>query len=139
MKKIAWIAVIVVTIGIIFMRFGMGNQEYSATDILENANFNLDNQFLNVHSIDVERENIFEEVEIPLERQHDLIKIFKNAKFIPAESTADHDYRINITLNTGYAMFLDSKRSSLYVISSEKNYEMKGGEEFFAILNNAEK
>ena len=95
---------------------------YSATDVLENANFNAANPSVSIHSIDYDKEGLFTEIKIPEVTQQELIKAFKNAKFkkITDSTSLDFDYRITIILNTGYAMFLDSNKISLYTIDAKE-------------------
>ncbi|WP_445480592.1 hypothetical protein ACULLL_10770 [Lysinibacillus irui] len=116
------------------------NTEYSAKDILANADFNVEKQTITVHTIDTDKEDIYTRIEIPEETQKKLIQAFQNAKF--AETTIEpieYDYRITISLNTGYTMYLISDKKSLLIVNNRENYVIVNDKDFFSILVNATK
>ncbi|WDV08800.1 MULTISPECIES: hypothetical protein [Lysinibacillus] len=116
------------------------NTEYSAKDILANADFNVEKQTITVHTIDTDKKDIFTRIEIPEETQKKLIQAFQNAKF--AKTTIDpieYDYRITISLNTGYTMYLISDKKSLHIVNNRENYAIVNDSDFFSILVNATK
>ncbi|WP_431810998.1 hypothetical protein [Lysinibacillus sp. FW12] len=116
------------------------NTEYSAKDILANADFNVEKQTITVHTIDTDKKDIFTRIEIPEETQKKLIQAFQNAKF--AKSTIDpteYDYRITISLNTGYTMYLISDKKSLHIVNNRENYAIVNDSDFFSILVNTTK
>lgn len=53
------------------------NTEYSAKDILANADFNVEKQTITVHTIDTDKKDIFTRIEIPEETQKSLYKLFR--------------------------------------------------------------
>ena len=111
------------------------SRTYSATDVLTNANFNAANPTVTVHRVNIGYKDIFTDIKLPKETQKELIESFKNAKFEKASvSLLDYDYRINFTLNTGYAIFLDSHNKSLTVISTKEDYRISNDSNFFTIL-----
>lgn len=108
------------------------NTEYSAKDILANADFNVEEQTITVHTIDTDKEDIYTRIEIPEETQQKLIQAFQNAKF--AETTiepVEYDYRITISLNTGYTMYLISDKKSLHIVNNRENYAIVNDNGFF--------
>ncbi|MEK5331922.1 hypothetical protein [Lysinibacillus sp. FSL W8-0992] len=141
MKKSKYILTVILPLLIIVVTSSFitkKNQTYSATDILKNANFNAANSTVTVHSINIDDKDIFVEIKLPEETQQQLIEAFKNAKFGNVTTTwLDYDYRINITLNTGHAMFLDSQNKSLTVISTKETYTISNDSDFFTILKKA--
>ncbi|KQL33679.1 hypothetical protein AN959_16265 [Psychrobacillus sp. FJAT-21963] len=140
-KKIGIVIIVLLLIMVGFFIFANANRTYSASDILgDYADLNSENPFVDIESIDHETENIFTSIEIPEETQQELIEAFKNAKFKKASDvSSDYDYRINITLNTGYAMFVDSDKKSLIILDTYENYTMENDSDFFQILKNATK
>lgn len=134
MKKSKYILTVILPLLIIVVTSSFitkKNQTYSATDILKNANFNAANSTVTVHSINIDDKDIFVEIKLPEETQQQLIEAFKNAKFGNVTTTwLDYDYRINITLNTGHAMFLDSQNKSLTVISTKETYTISNDSDF---------
>lgn len=116
------------------------NAEYSATEIFENADFNVEKQTITVHTIDTNKKDIYTQIEIPEETQKKLIQAFQNAKF--AKTTikpSEYDYRITISLNTGYTMYLISDKKSLHIVNNRDNYVIVNDNDFFSILVNATK
>lgn len=83
------------------------DQSYSAIDLLENANFHVENSTVTLHRIDTDTEDIFSEMKISKETQQELIQSFQQATFKKtAIKTNDYDYRMTISLNTSYPMFI---------------------------------
>ncbi|MCR8854594.1 hypothetical protein [Lysinibacillus fusiformis] len=81
MKKIIIILpllIIVIAIGFLIAK---KDQSYSATDVLENADFNVENPTITIHTVDTEKEDIYTQIEIPEETQKRLIQAFQKAKF----------------------------------------------------------
>lgn len=116
------------------------NNKTSAIDVLENANFNAENPSVGIESIDVDTEDIFTSIEIPEETQQELIKAFKNAKFKKVkDSSSDYDYRIQITLNTGYGIYVISDKKLLKIIDTNEYYIIENDNIFFSILNEVTK
>lgn len=116
------------------------NAEYSATEILENADFNVEKQTITVHTIDTDKKDIYTQIEIPEETQKKLIQAFQNAKF--AKKTIEpipYDYRITISLNTGYTMYLISDKKTLFLVNNRENYAIVNDSDFFSILINSTK
>ncbi|QFG01226.1 hypothetical protein PB01_16770 [Psychrobacillus glaciei] len=130
-------------VGIII--FANTNRNYSASDVLgDYADLNAKNPFVSMKSIDIETGDIFTTIEIPEETQQELIDAFKNAKFKRVtDISSDYDYRINITFNTGYAMYVDSDKKLLCIIDThgDKNeyYTIENDSDFFKILKNSTK
>jgi len=118
----------------------MKNQNYHATDVLENADFKAKNPSVTIHSINTDKEDIYKKIEIPEKTQRELITAFQNAKFKKTTINAiNYDYRITIALNTGYSMYLDSDEKSLTIISTNKDYTIVNDSDFFSILEKATK
>lgn len=116
------------------------NNTKTATDVLENANFNAENPSVGIESIDVETEDIFTSIKIPKETQQELIKAFKNAKFKEVkDGSSDYDYRIQITLNTGYGIYVVSDKKLLKIIDTGEYYTIENDNNFFSILNEVTK
>ncbi|WP_342532520.1 hypothetical protein MHB40_13570 [Lysinibacillus sp. FSL K6-0057] len=114
------------------------NQSYSATDILENANFDVENPTISLHRIDTDKEDIFSEIKISKETQKELLKSFQQATFKKtAIKTVDYDYRMTISLNTGYPMFIDSKNKTLVLLTTKESFEIVKGHDFFSMLEKA--
>lgn len=121
-------------------------QSYSATDILENADFNVENPTIIIHSVNTdkvdntENNDIYTQIEIPEETQKKLIQAFQNAKFDKTTiNPIEYDFRIAITLNTDYTMYLVSDKKSLTVTSTHENYAIVNDSDFFNILEKATK
>ncbi|WP_107951567.1 hypothetical protein [Lysinibacillus parviboronicapiens] len=140
MKKIIIILsllIIVVAIGFLIAK---KDQSYSATDVLENADFNVKNPTITIHTVDTDKEDIYTKIEIPEETQKKLIQAFQNAKFDKTTiNPVDYDYRITISLNTGYTMYLVSDKKSLNLLSNHENYAIVNDNDFFSILEKATK
>lgn len=135
-KKIRIVIVAILLIMLGFIIYENTYRTYSASDVLgDHAKLNAENPFVDIESIDHETENIFTSIEIPEETQQELIEAFKNAKFKKATDVSiDYNYRINITLNTGYAMFVDSDKKSLIILDTDEKYTMESDSDFFHIL-----
>lgn len=140
MKKIIIILpllIIVIAIGFLIAK---KDQSYSATDVLENADFNVENPTITIHTVDTEKEDIYTQIEIPEETQKRLIQAFQKAKFDKTTlNPVDYDYRITISLNTGYTMYLVSDKKSLTVTITDENYAIFNDSDFFSILEKATK
>ncbi|QSB09769.1 hypothetical protein JTI58_22795 [Lysinibacillus fusiformis] len=114
------------------------NQSYSATDILENANFDVENPTVTLHRIDTDTEDIFSEMKISKETQRELIQSFQQATFKKtAIKTIDYDYRMTISLNTSYPMFIDSKNKILVLLNTNESFELIKDHAFFSLLEKA--
>ncbi|QUG41657.1 hypothetical protein KD050_20740 [Psychrobacillus sp. INOP01] len=114
------------------------NRTYSASDVLgDYADLNAENPFVSMASIDFETEDIFTSIDIPEETQRELIDAFKNAKFERVtDISSDYDYRIKITFNTGYAMYVDSDKKLLVIVDTNESYTIENDSDFFKILKN---
>lgn len=113
-------------------------QSYSATDLLENANFQVENATITLHRIDTDKEDIFSEMKISKETQQELIQSFQHATFKKtAIKTIDYDYRMTISLNTSYPMFIDSKNKILVLLNKNKSFELIKDNAFFSLLEKA--
>lgn len=137
--KIAFLVIVLFVIGFTVYN---DNTKLSATDLLENANFDAESQTVNVHKINVDNSpDIFEEIMIPEETQQELIRTFENAQFesVGDRGRMDFNYRINMVLNTGYVMFLDSTTKSIRVVDNNQTYVTVIDNDFFDILENATK
>ncbi|MGA3600846.1 hypothetical protein [Lysinibacillus agricola] len=122
----------------------MKDHNDSATDVLENVDFNAENPTVTIFSIDMDKKEIFTEIEIPEKTQQELIKAFQKAKFKKTTiNSSNYDYRITITLNAGYSMYLDSDKKILSIISTDgsadKKYTIVNDSDFFSILEKATK
>ncbi|MEK4427175.1 hypothetical protein [Solibacillus sp. FSL K6-1523] len=119
----------------------MYNNKLSATDVLENANFDAENRTVTIHTINTDKEDIFTEFKISEEAQREVLKAFENAKFekITSLNPVDYDYRITISLNRGYPMYLDSTKKSLTLIDTKENYTIINETDLFDILKKATK
>lgn len=117
------------------------NNKLSATDVLENANFDAENRTVTIHTINTDKEDIFTEFKISEEAQREVLKAFENAKFekITSLNPVDYDYRITISLNRGYPMYLDSTKKSLTLIDTKENYTIINETDLFDILKKATK
>lgn len=120
------------------------NRTYSASDVLgDYADLNAENPSVSIDSIDTETGEIFTSIEIPEETQQKLIGAFKNATFKKVRvSLGDYDYRINITFNTGYPMYVASDEKLLTIIKHDgqlEYYTLLNASEFFSILEKATK
>jgi len=131
------VALFLIMVGVII--FNNDNRTYSASDVLgDYADLNAENPFVDIESIDVEKDEKFTSVEISEDTQQELIEAFKNAKFIRVtDGSIDYDYRVNITLNTGYAMWIDSNKKLLKLIDTQESYSTDNDSNFFEILENA--
>lgn len=140
MKKIIIILpLLIIVIAIVFF-IAKKDQSYSATDVLENADFNVENPTIAIHTVDTDKEDIYTQIEIPEETQKRLIQAFQKAKFDKTTlNPVDYDYRITISLNTGYTMYLVSDKKSLTVTSTDENYAIVNDSDFFNILEKATK
>ncbi|WP_196426683.1 hypothetical protein [Lysinibacillus cavernae] len=133
------VTLLIVVITAIFF-IALKEQNYSVEDILESVHFNVENPSITIHSINPDKKDIFTEIDISNEIQQKLIKAFQNAKFEKTTvNPIDYDYRINITLNTGYAMWLDSAKKTLTIISKNEHYVIVNDNDFFSILEKATK
>lgn len=140
MKKIIIILpLLIIVIAIVFF-IAKKDQSYSATDVLENADFNVENPTITIHTVDTDKKDIYTQIEIPEETQKGLIQAFQKAKFDKTTlNPVDYDYRITISLNTGYTMYLVSDKKSLTVTSTDENYAIVNDSDFFSILEKATK
>ncbi|WP_374966199.1 hypothetical protein [Lysinibacillus sp. RS5] len=144
MKKfIIILPLLIIIIAVVFF-IAMKDHNDSATDVLENADFNAENPTVTIFSVNTEKKDIFTEIEIPEKTQQELIKAFQNAKFKKTTiNTTNYDYRITITLNAGYSMYLDSDKKILSIISTDgsadKKYAIVNDSDFFSILEKATK
>ena len=140
-KKIRIVIVVILLIVFGFLFYANMNRTYSASDVLgDYADLNTRNPYVDIQSIDYETEEIFTRIKIPDETQQKLIEAFKNTRFTKVEDfLMDYDYRINITLNTGYAMFVDSNKNSLVILDTHEIYTLDSASDFFLILKNATK
>ncbi|MFJ7738831.1 hypothetical protein ACIQ2D_21220 [Lysinibacillus sp. NPDC097287] len=132
------VALLLSMVGIIFFT----NRTYSASDVLgDYADLNAENPFVSIDSLYVENEDKFTSIDMPEETQQALIEAFKNAKFKRVTDTfGDFDYRINITFNTGYPMYVETDTQSLILIKHDGQYEhysIVNDTDFFKILKNA--
>lgn len=136
-RGIIIVALLLIMVGIIIF----ANRTYSATDVLgDYADFSVKNPSISIESINLEREDIFTSIDLPEETQQELLKAFKNAKYKKVtDGSSDYDYRINITLNTGYAMYVDLDKKSLNIIDTQEYYTIENDSDFFKILKNATK
>ena len=100
------------------------DQSYSAIDLLENANFHVENSTVTLHRIDTDTEDIFSEMKISKETQQELIQSFQQATFKNSHKTSDYDYRMTISLNTSYPMFIDSKNKILVLLNTNESFEL---------------
>ncbi|MFJ7700351.1 hypothetical protein [Lysinibacillus fusiformis] len=139
MKKIKIILPLLIVIAMGFL-IAKKDGGYSATDVLENADFNVENPSITIHTVDTDQEEIYTQIEIPEETQKRLLQAFENAKFDKATiNPVDYNYRITISLNTGYTMYLVSDKRSLTVNSTEENYTIVNDNNFFSMLEKATK
>lgn len=134
------VALLLIMVGIILF----ANRTYSASDVLgDYADLNVENPSVSIDSLDTETRDIFTSIEIPKETQQELIGAFKNAKFKRVKVTlGDYDYRINITFNTGYPMYVASDEKLLTIIRHDgqlEYYTISNDSDFFSILEKATK
>lgn len=136
-KKIGIIVVLLLVMVWVIV-FTNANRTYSASDVLgDYADLNAEKPFVDIESWDLETEDIFTPIKISEETQQELIKSFKNAKFKRVTDVSmDTDYRVNITLNTGYAMWVDSDKKLLKLIDAYEYYTIENDSDFFGILKN---
>ncbi|QUG41720.1 hypothetical protein KD050_21125 [Psychrobacillus sp. INOP01] len=135
-KKIGIVIVALLLVMVWVIVFANANRTYSASDVLgDYADLNAENPFVDIESYDLEIEDIFTPIEIPEETKQELIESFKNAKFKRVTDVSmDTDYRVNITLNTGYAMWVDSDKKLLNLIDAYEYYRIENDSDFFEIL-----
>lgn len=136
-KKIGIIVVLLLVMVWVIV-FTNANRTYSASDVLgDYADLNAEKSFVDIESWDLETEDIFTPIKISEETQQELIESFKNAKFKRVTDVSmDTDYRVNITLNTGYAMWVDSDKKLLKLIDAYEYYTIENDSDFFGILKN---
>ncbi|MCK1999717.1 hypothetical protein MPH47_21245 [Psychrobacillus psychrodurans] len=136
-KKIGIIVVLLLVMVLVIV-FTNANRTYSASDVLgDYADLNAEKPFVDIESWDLETEDIITPIKIPEETQQELIKSFKNAKFKRVTDVSmDTDYRVNITLNTGYAMWVDSDKKLLKLIDAYEYYTIENDSDFFETLKN---
>ena len=112
----------------------------SATDVLENADFNEKDSSVNIESVTL-KPNKFTPIEIPEETQQKLIRAFKKAKFKKVDDLSEINYRYNyhikIVLNGGYDMIADSTKKFIQMDDTGESYVMENDNGFFDILENA--
>ncbi|WP_418302628.1 hypothetical protein [Lysinibacillus fusiformis] len=140
MKKIKIILPLLILVIVIGFLIEKKDGGYSATDVLENADFNVENPSITIHTVDTDKEEIYTQIEIPEETQKRLLQAFENAKFDKATiNPVDYNYRITISLNTGYTMYLVSDKRSLTANSTEENYTIVNDNDFFSMLEKVTK
>ncbi|MGE7988911.1 hypothetical protein [Lysinibacillus fusiformis] len=140
MKKIKIILPLLIIVIVMDFLIAKKDGGYSATDVLENADFNVENPSITIHTVDTDKEEIYTQIEIPEETQKRLLQAFENAKFDKATiNPVDYNYRITISLNTGYTMYLVSDKRSLTVNSTEENYTIVNDNDFFSMLEKVTK
>ena len=138
-KNIIILPLLIIMIAVSFS-IAKKDQSYTATDILENADFNVENPTITIHSVDTDKNDIYTQIEIPEETQKKLIQAFQNAKFDKTTiNPIDYDYRITISLNTDYTMYLVLDKKSLTVTSTHVNYAIVNNSDFFSIFKKATK
>lgn len=143
--------VIVVILGITLYFFNFKTKSFdgdtekqefiSAEDILENANFSADNSSVELKKIDVDAEEIFVPIKLTDKTQQELIKAFEKSRFKKDDSVIiSNDYRMKITLNRGYVMYLDMNKKGISVEDvdgSSEEYVIEDGQVFFSVLEKA--
>ncbi|WP_342471538.1 hypothetical protein MHH70_11415 [Metasolibacillus sp. FSL H7-0170] len=134
-KRIVIIAFLALVIIIVGGNFMMKKTIYSVTDILEGVDFDVEEQSLSVESIDIKTEDMFKVIEISEVQQKKLIDTFSKAKFQKTNYSSEWDYRINITLNKGYVLYLDSNKKIIVPENKRVAYVIKGDNDFFSVLN----
>ncbi|WP_391117308.1 hypothetical protein [Psychrobacillus sp. L3] len=141
-RGILIVVLFLIMLGIIILTI-FDNRTYYPSDVLgDYADINAENPFVSIESIDVETEDIFTSIKIPEKKQQELIEAFKNAKFKKVKNgSSDYDYRINITFNTGYAMYVDSDKKLLCIIDThgdrDEYYTIENDSDFFKILKSS--
>lgn len=77
-------------------------------------------------------------MKISKETQQELIQSFQQATFKKtAIKTIDYDYRMTISLNTSYPMFIDSKNKILVLLNTNESFELIKDHAFFSLLEKA--
>ena len=119
--------------------FANAYRTQSASDALgDYADLNAEKPLVDIQSYDLEKEDLFTPIEISEETQLELIESFKNVKFKRVTDVSlDIDYRVNITFNTGYAMWVDTDKKLVNLIDGYEYYTIENDSEFFEILKNA--
>ena len=112
---------------------------HSAEDVLRDVDFNTEEPSVELKKIDFEGEDMFVPIELTDETQQVLIKAFEKSKFKKDSDYIgiSHDYRMTMTLNRGYVMFLDIIKKGIIVRDvdgSSEEYVIEDDEGFFSIL-----
>lgn len=142
-KRLIWIIslgfVIALILGIGLYRY-YSDPTYSATDVLKRADFNAEEQSVEVTKFDLEVDGGYIPIELTETTQKKLIKAFEKSKFKKDESLSfDNDYSMKITLNTGYFMFMDIAGKRIAVEDNRGSYDsyLFVDDKFFSILEKA--
>lgn len=140
-------SVIIVGIGVYFFNSQATSSDsdtLSSEDILEGVDFSAEGTTVELHKVDTNVDGSLAPIELTEKTQQELIKAFEKSKFknVDSNSTAvANDYRMKMTLNRGYVMYLDIDKKGISVENtsdtSSKKYLFKDGKEFFSILEKA--
>lgn len=128
------VVAILIIVGLLF--FNKNNNNLSATEVLNNADFNEKNSIVEVEFIDREYDGYFKKLDVSEETQQQLIEAFKSAKFKKTDKSYRYDYYVKMTLNTGYPMYISSDEKAIFLDHTEEVYEMTDESDFFSILKN---
>lgn len=142
-------SVIIVGIGVYFFNSQAtysNSDTLSSEDILEGVDFSAEGTTVELHKVDTNVDGSLAPIELTEKSQLELIKAFEKSKFKNVDSNSTgiaNDYRMKITLNRGYVMYLDIDKKGISVENtsntSSKKYLFKDGKEFFSILEKAAK
>ena len=124
----------VISFSLIVLILGIGvylyysEPTYSATDVLKGADFNVEEQSVELKKINSDLDAKGEEQLISFEltdaTQQELIKAFEKSKFKKGKTTKTSDeYWMIITLNTGYVTQIDMNNNEISIRDNRGSYE----------------
>jgi len=141
------IIVVILGIGLYFFnseKIYSNSDTLSSEDILEGVDFSAEGTTVELHKVDTNVDGSLAPIELTEKTQLELIKAFEKSKFKNVDSNSTgvaNDYRMKMTLNRGYVMYLDIDKKGISVENtsdtSSKKYLFKDGIEFFSILEEA--
>ncbi|MFJ7665751.1 hypothetical protein ACIQXI_01505 [Lysinibacillus sp. NPDC097195] len=115
--------------------FALKNHDYTATDILEDANFNTEYPAVTVHQVDSNSKSTFHEIKLTKKTQQELLEAFHSTTFEKASATSlTYDYRIEFMLAKGYVILLDTDNKKLTVSGTNEHYAITSDNAFLSIL-----
>ncbi|WP_063180403.1 hypothetical protein, partial [Lysinibacillus odysseyi] len=150
-KLAGLIAIVAIAIGFGVVKYNSPNASdnpkvYTMQEVLSDslftADFNVKEKSLDIRDVNSLKES--KSLAISEEDEQELINAMEQwtlTEYNPSESNESMvpTYRLYLTINTGYSLYLSSEQKRLYVMSQdiEASYNIQNGDEFFTLLEKA--